>query len=105
MSGKPSPHSRVEVERAPRHVVTRARERRGLGTGWTASGEAARLPVRRIEPLLAAPIQRKMRGNELAVLEDADFVGQDVHVEDAPAGGGRHAVEDAADAHHAFMRT
>jgi hypothetical protein len=59
----------------------------------------------RIEPLLAPPLQWQMRSYKLAVLEDADLVRQDVHIEDAPPCGVRHAVEIAADAHHAFMRS
>jgi len=61
--------------------------------------------MRRIEPLLAASLQREVRGDERAVLEDTDFVGEHVHVEDAPARGVGDAVEIAADAHHAFMRS
>ncbi len=45
-----------------------------------------------------------MGGDERAVLEDADLVGEDVDVEDAAARRVGHAVEIAADAHHALMR-
>ena len=38
-----------------------------------------------------------------AVLEDADLVGKDVDVQDAPARGVRHTVEVAADAHRALV--
>ena len=60
--------------------------------------------MRRIEPLFAAPFERRMTGDERAVLEDADRVGEDVDVENAAARRVRHAVEIAADADHAFVR-
>jgi len=60
--------------------------------------------MRRIETLLAAAFERRMCGDQLAVFEDADGVGEDMDFEDAPPGGVRHAVEIAADADHAFMR-
>ena len=50
---------------------------------------------------------RPSRGRWLAtsaVLEDSDLVGEDVDVEDAAARRVRHAVEIAADAHHALVR-
>ena len=46
-----------------------------------------------------------MGGDKNAVLEDANLVGEDVDVEDAATCRVRHAVEIAADAHHALMRT
>ena len=44
-----------------------------------------------------------MAGDEHAVLEDADLVGEDVHIEDTATRGVGDAVEIAADAHHALM--
>ena len=41
-SGKPSSYGRIEVERAPRRVIARARERRRFGTGGATPGR--RLP-------------------------------------------------------------
>ena len=45
-----------------------------------------------------------MRRDKNAVLEDANLIGEDVDVEDAAARRIRHAVEIAADAHHALVR-
>ena len=56
------------------------------------------------DPALVAAFQHGMGGNQLAVLEDADLVGQGVHLDHAPAGGIGHAVEVAADADHALAR-
>ena len=58
----------------------------------------------RIKALLAAPFQRGVGGDERAVLEDANRIGEDVDVEDPTSRRVRHAVEIAADAHHAFVR-
>jgi len=54
--------------------------------------------MRRIEARLVATFEGKMGGDNSAVLEDTDFVGKDVDIEDATAGGVWHAVEIAADA-------
>ena len=43
--------------------------------------------MRRIEPLLAAPFEQRMACDQHAVLEDADFVGENMDVEDTPLGG------------------
>ena len=56
-----------------------------------------------IDPLAAAPVQRRVRGDQLAGLVDPDLVGQHVHLEDAAPRGVGHAVEVAADAHHALV--
>ena len=58
----------------------------------------------RIKALLAAPFQRRVGGDERAVLEDANRVGENMDVEDPTSRRVRHAVEIAADAHHAFVR-
>ena len=56
--------------------------------------------MRRIETRLVTAFEGKMAGDNGAVLEDTDFVGEDVDIEDATARGVRHA----ADAHHPLMR-
>jgi len=43
--------------------------------------------MRRIEARLVATFEGKMGGDNSAVLEDTDFVGKDVDIEDATAGG------------------
>ena len=60
--------------------------------------------MRRVETFLVAAFEGNMGGNEHAVLEDADRVGEHVNVEDAAARRVGDAVEIAADAHHALMR-
>ena len=61
------------------------------------------LAMSRVETPLAAPLERRVAGDEGAGLEDADFIGENMNVEDAAARRVRHAVEIAADAHHAFV--
>jgi hypothetical protein len=61
--------------------------------------------MRRIEPLFTPSFQRRMGRNKRPVLEDADLVGENVDVEHSPPGRVGHAVEIAADADHAFMRS
>ncbi len=53
-----------------------------------------------IETFLAAPLKRRMGGDQRAILEDADGVGEDMNIKDASARRVRHAVEIAADADH-----
>jgi hypothetical protein len=60
--------------------------------------------MRRVEPLLSTFFNWSMACHQDAALQDADFVGGDMDVEDPPPRGVRHAVEIAADAHRAFMR-
>ena len=59
--------------------------------------------MRRIEVLLVAAFQRNMSGDERAILEDANLVGEYVNIEDTATCGVGDAVEIAADAHHALM--
>ena len=61
--------------------------------------------MRRIEPFLASSFQRGVGRNELPVFEDTDFIGENVHFEDAPSRGAGHTVEIAANADHAFVRS
>jgi hypothetical protein len=58
----------------------------------------------RVETPLVASLERHMPGNENAGLEDTDLIGKNMNVNDAAARRVRHAVEIAADAHHAFVR-
>ena len=58
----------------------------------------------RVEVLLIAAFERNMAGDEHAVLEDANLVGEDVHIEDTATRGVGDAVEIAADAHHAAVQ-
>ena len=53
---------------------------------------------------LVAAFEHRMDGNQPVGFEDANLVGQTVHLDNAFAGGVRHAVEIAADADHALMR-
>ena len=57
----------------------------------------------RIETFFAAAFEGRMSGDQYAVLEDADGVGEDMNIEDASPGCVRDAVEIAADADHAFV--
>src|SRR5271166_4944958 len=70
-----------------------------------AAARAAGFAVRRIEPFLTPFLQRSVGGDERPVFEDADLVGENVHLEYAPPGRVGHAVEIAADADHAFVRS
>ena len=59
--------------------------------------------MRRVEVLLVAAFERNMGGDQRAVLEDANLVGEYVNIEDTATCGVGDAVEIAADAHHALM--
>ena len=54
------------------------------------------LAVGGVETSLVAPLERRVAGDEIAGLEDADLVGKDMNVEDAAARRVRHAVQSAA---------
>jgi len=41
----------------------------------TTPGAAAACPMRRIDPILPAPLQDRMLGNDLAKVDDPDLVG------------------------------
>ena len=95
----------VEVERATNNTVAGAYQSWDLGIAQVASVGADWLAMRRIEAFLAASFQRGVARNEGPVFEDADLVGENVDVEDAPPRRVGYAVEIAADADHAFMRS
>ena len=56
------------------------------------------------DPALMAALQHRMRGDQSAVLEDANLIGERMHFDDPLPGRVGNAVKIAADAHHAFMR-
>jgi hypothetical protein len=60
--------------------------------------------VGRIDPALITALKRWMHRNECAAFKDLEFIGQDVNIQDAPAGCLRNAVEITADADEALMR-
>ena len=60
--------------------------------------------MRWVDTRVVAAFEGNMDGHNGAVLEDADLIGADVDVEDAPTGRVRHAVEIAGNAHHALVR-
>ena len=53
------------------------------------------------DPALAAAVEHRMDGDDLAVLEDTDLGGGAVHFDQAAARAIGHAVEIAADRDHA----
>ncbi len=73
----------AEVERATKNTVAGAREDQGLIV-QAAAARAAGFAMRRIEPLLAPSLHRSVGGDERPVFEDADLVGENVHLEYAP---------------------
>src|SRR6185295_20152185 len=77
--------------------MTRSPSRRRLCRGCKA------LRMRWVEVLLVAAFEWNMGGDERAVLEDANLVGEYVNIEDTAACGVGDAVEIAANAHHALM--
>ena len=91
----------------PRRRAARRRRRRSPAgvAGPAAVGLSARAgrrgAVARIEPAQVPALEDGMQGDEDAVLEDADLAGMVLHLDDAPAGGVRNAVEVAGDGHHA----
>ena len=76
-----------EMEVGPPEPAVRGR----LQTTASCGGQG------RIKAFFATPFERRMTGDEHAVFEDPDRVGEDVHVQNAAARGVRHAVQVAAD--------
>ena len=86
-------------------MIAGAGQHGGIGLARAVAKESSSaFGDRWIELLLAASLQRRVRGDQRPVLEDADFVSQDMDIEHTPARRVGHAVEIAADADHAFMR-
>ena len=52
------------------------------------------------DPALAAAFEHGMDGDQLVVLQNADLVGQRVHLDDAAAGAIGNRIKIAADRHH-----
>ena len=93
----------VEVEGAAGDLIAgAANDDRGIIPRASADRHPD-LAMRGIETCLVSPFQGDVAGDEGAGFEDADLVGEYVNVENAPARGIRHAVEIAADAHHALV--
>lgn len=84
---------RVEVQRATHGVVAGARQGNLLGIALPTLAEAGALAMRRVEPLLATPFKGSMACCRDAALEDADFVGEHMDLEEPPPRRVRHAVE------------
>ena len=57
----------------------------------------------RVKAPLIAAFERSMGGDEHAIFEDADLVGEYVNIEDTATCRVGDAIEIAADAHHALM--
>ena len=93
----------VELQRTRRDHVAGATELCGSAGSLPACLGAGRPVARRDAPLLA-PFQDGMGGDQHPVLEDADLLGQGVDFHRAAACRVRHAVDIAADAHHALAR-
>ena len=91
----------VEVERASCDLVAGAPD--DTVTIGPSSVPGRQGFAMRVEVLLVAAFERNMGGDERAVLKDANLVGEYVNIEDTAACGVGHAVEIAADAHHALM--
>lgn len=56
------------------------------------------------DPALMTAFQDRVGGDQRTVLEDADLLGERVHLHRPPSRRVRHAVEVAAYAHHALVR-
>src|SRR6266446_10143851 len=102
LSREPARDGFIEVERSAGDDVTGAAERHRLLVRALAC-KRWHLAVARFHAALMASFQHGMSGDQPAVLEDADLVGQRVDLDDPTTRGIGHAVEIAADAHHAFV--
>ena len=99
MGGETTPDGLIEVEGAPRRLITGTTDSEdGVAPGQPPARRRHGFTVSGIDPSLATALKRPMTGDERTILEDVDLVGQDVNVEDATAGGVWHAVEIATDA-------
>jgi hypothetical protein len=57
----------------------------------------------RVKAPLISAFERSMGGDEQAIFEDEDLVGEDLNIEDKTTCGVGDAVEIAGHAHHALM--
>jgi len=60
--------------------------------------------MRGIKTSLTPPFKRHMVGNQRPILKDADGIGQDMNIENAPTRRVGNRVKIAPDADHALMR-
>src|SRR4249920_152422 len=86
----------VEVERAAGDLVAGAANDDGLAIALASAWWRQDLPMIGVDVFVVVAFERSMRGDENAVVEDANLVGEDVDVEDAATRRVRHAVEIAA---------
>ena len=92
----------VEVERASCDLVTGASD--DTLTIWPSSMPGLQgFAMRRVEVLLITAFEWNVGSDERAVFEDAYLISEYVDIEDTATCGVGHAIEIAADAHHALM--
>src|SRR5215210_6173020 len=103
MAGQSARDRLVELERPAGHDITGASQDKGL-PGYLEVEARDHPAVGRIDPALIAALQRWMHRDECTAFEDLEFVGQNMDVQDTPAGRVRNAVEIASDADQALMR-
>ena len=82
-------------------VLPRGWRRLGLLPGRRAVGWRRLGAVARGDPALAAPLLRRMGGDQRAVFQDVDRAGGNLHLDGPPAGAVGHGVEIAGDRDHA----
>ena len=58
----------------------------------TTLSAAAICPMRRIDPVLPAPLQDRMLGNDIAQVDDPDLVRQLLDFDDAPGAAATQAA-------------
>ena len=92
----------VEVEWASGDNITGAQDQDRRVT--MGIGDPRRFAMAGSDPALIAALQNGMRGDQRAVFEDPDRIGEGVYFNDPFPGRVGNAVKIAADAHHAFMR-
>src|SRR3974390_3546202 len=102
LAGESPCHSIVKFKRASSDLITRTPDNTLTIGPSSEPGRPAFAMCRGKAPPIAA-FGRRVGCDEHAIFEDADLVGEDVHIEDTATCGVGDAVEIAADAHHALM--
>src|SRR5512135_3060407 len=102
LTGQPPCHSIVKLKRASSDLIARTPDNPFTIGPSSEPGRPAFAMCRVKTPLIAA-FERSVGGDEHAIFEDADLVGEYVNIEDTATCGVGDAVEIAAYAHHALM--
>ena len=101
-AGEPFADCLVDSQRAPGDVIAMAADRQTVGMAVAHGPSGRALPMVGVDAVLPSSLQDRMARDEPATIEDADRVGQLMHLDDAP-GPIRYAVIVATDRDEAIV--